>query len=149
MIREAKLKDIPSIVKLGKEMIHEGRYSHAGYDLSKMADFTQWYIESPDNLLLVSVIKGRISGFFFGYISEFYFSTKLMAGEELWYIAKENRGKRDGVIMIKKFINWAKSKGVIEISAGVSLGVDDEKAGRVLKGIGFEPAGQNYKVRNA
>jgi L-amino acid N-acyltransferase YncA len=149
MIRKAKESDLLSIVRLGKDMVMEGRYSHAGYDADKIYDFAKWYIESPDNLLLVSEINGRICGFFFGYISDFYFSHALMAGEELWYMDAGHRGRRDGVVMVKKFIDWARSKGAIEISAGISLGVDDSKAGKVLKALGFDQAGENYKMRIA
>ena len=147
MIREATENDIDSIVKLGQMTVDEGRYSHIGYKPEKVKKFVNWYLTSPNHLLLVSEIKGRICGFFFGFITDFYFSDVLMASEELWYMAPEHRGKRDGVVMIKKFIDWAKKKNVCELSAGVSLGVDNETAGKVLKAMGFVTSGSNYKMR--
>lgn len=145
MIRPATTGDIAAIVRIGAQMVDEGRYSHAGYSASKAEAFARHYIGSDRNLLVVSEEAGILTGFFFGFIAPFYFSEATFASEELWYVLPEYRGGRDGLRMISAFVEWAKANGVIEISAGVSLGVNNERAGRALRAFGFSPSGECYK----
>jgi len=147
MIRLAEEKDTQSIVELGKEMIEEGRYSYVTYSPEKVKEFVRRYINSPNKLLLVSEIKGRICGFFFGFIAPFNFSNDLFASEELWYMQKESRGKRDGVVMIKQFIEWSKRCKAVEVNLTITLCVANEIASKVAKGCGFVPEGEVHKMR--
>lgn len=145
MIRLATVDDIPEIVRIGELMAEEGRYSHIKYNHDKVSRLAYHYITSDRNLLSLSEIDGEIAGFFWGYVSEFNFSNSLMAGEEFWYMLPERRGCRDGIELIKHFAEWAEPFGVVELSAGISLGVNNDKAGRVLMALGFNRSGEGYK----
>ena len=147
MIREAVVEDIPYIIELGREMVEEGRYRHIIYSEERTEHFVQGYIESPNRLLLVSEIKGRICGFFFGFIERFNFSYDIFASEELWYMQKNSRGKRDGALMIKKFIEWGKMRGVAELQVTITLCVDNKKASKVVNAFGFVSEGEVHKMR--
>ena len=146
MIRLATLDDVETLVDIGILMVEEGRYSYLGHNRKKMTLFAEYYIRAPDNLLLVSEMKGRICGFYCGYITDFSFQNALRAGEELWYMLPECRGSRDGIGLIIGFIKWGKKQGAVEIDAGVSLGVNDKGVGKILLSLGFHQAGANYKM---
>jgi GNAT superfamily N-acetyltransferase len=142
-IREAEPRDIEEVLVLGWEMHQESRYKTMEFSLEKVAQFFQFVIDSPDYIFLVVEKNSRVVGGFIGYAMPQWFSDDLAAGDFALFIDQENRGGTAALKLVKKYIEWAKSKGVASenIGLGITTGIHTEKTQMFYERLGFEMTG--------
>lgn len=99
--------------------------AHVGAGLARMS-------QSPDCLCLVSE-----RGLLVGSVGPTTISPALVAVEHAWI------GGGDGRALAEAFIAWAREKGAVAVR--MACHPADERAGRILEGMGFEPQEAHYQ----
>lgn len=151
MIRKAEHRDLEEVLVLGWEMHQESRYKSMAFNLEKVASLLEYIISSNDYIFLVSERNSRVIGGFIGYAMPQWFSDELAASDFALFIDKENRGGRSALEMVRKYILWAKEKGVKpeNIGLGITTGVHTEKTKIFYEKLGFEEVGLVMKYIGA
>ena len=111
-VRVASIGDIHGIYNLmlmfGKETPY---FRGVEIDTGKLVNFITKFVSSDDSIAIVGIVDDEYAGFFFGIVSELFFSTSKVAEEKSFYVAPEYRGNGIAPVMIHEYETWAKSKG--------------------------------------
>ena len=146
--REITNKDFPALCDLGQMMHKEGSYSHLKFSKARLLETFKRYMNDPDRIGIVAMQGDKPCGMIGGYVSKYYFSDELVAGDIAWFVVPEYRGSRVGLHLLDAFEDWAKSKGVSELRIGISTGVNMEAFDRLMKKRGYSMVGANYRLEN-
>ncbi len=146
--REITNKDFPALCDLGQMMHEEGSYSHLKFSKARLLETFKRYMNDPDRIGIVAMQGDKPCGMIGGYVSKYYFSDELVAGDIAWFVVPEYRGSRVGLHLLDAFEDWAKSKGVSELRIGISTGVNMEAFDRLMKKRGYSMVGANYRLEN-
>ena len=149
-IRPMEGEDVQYVLKLAKEMHQEGAYSFVEFDNRTMLSTIVGCMEDPDGFAYVGTVDGRVVSGFLAAIGIYFFSKNRIATEYGVFTDKEYRKTRLAFRMLKKYIEWAKERGVTEISMGASHGFETtqvRRLGKLLERLGFNEAGVWYKLR--
>ena len=73
--------------------------------------------------------------------------TQLLGVERLWCVKKEYRGKRVGLMLLRKFEEICKYKGANLIFVSSIVSIDNEKMDSMYKKLGFTHIEQHYARR--
>ena len=147
--RAATPEDLLDVVTLGQKMHGESVFRHFNFSVPKFATLVYTCITNPDSHFIhvaVSPTK-EIIGAFMGSVSEHYFGNDMVASDYLWYVTPKYRGSRAGVCLIRDFQKWAADHHAVEVHVGISTGITGERTGALLKKLGFDLVGGNYKLR--
>ena len=131
-------------------MHQEGAYSFVEFDNRTMLSTIVGCMEDPDGFAYVGTVDGRVVSGFLASIGIYFFSKECIATDYGVFTEKEYRKTRLAFTMLKKYIEWAKEKGVTEISIGASHGFETtqvKRLGKLLERLGFNEAGVWYKLR--
>jgi len=146
-IRPMQPKDLPAVLEMARCMHQESVYRRFDYDENKMGRLLYNYISNPKtSFSCVGTSKDTLNGVFLGSIGEHYFGTDLIASDTLWYVSPQSRGSRVGLQLLRAFESWAKERGAAEIYVGVSSGLSADKTGTMLRKLGYDVVGGNYKL---
>lgn len=150
-IRKAEHRDLEEALILGWEMHQESRYKSMDFNLEKVAQFFQMAMFSNEYLFLVAEKNSRVVGGFIGYAMPHWCSDDLVAGDFALYVAPEFRGTTTAFRMIRRYVKWAKDKGVSEefIGLGITTGVHTDATQRLYEKSGFELTGLTMNFRGA
>ncbi|MBF0188512.1 MAG: GNAT family N-acetyltransferase [Magnetococcales bacterium] len=153
IIREMKWDDIPPLVDLGARMHAESPDLAAfPYAPEAATQFLSHIVDAPTQLCLVAEkAPGEIVGFFYGMVTQHYFSKELYAIDFALYVCREVRhtpaGGRAAVALLKRYVAWARDHGAAEIQLGITTGIHPERTGRFYQRMGFRPAGTLYTMK--
>ncbi len=147
IIRKAKTNDIETIHKLDKESVkYHKKFDKDFYTISEgfwkiKRDSQIKAIKSPTNLILVAEIDEKVVGYIWGYV-ETIMKHKIGKIQELIVTSKQ-RGKGIGKELIKRMLDFFKSRGCIISEIGVF--VENEPTIKVYEKSGFKK--KEYKMR--
>lgn len=146
-VREAGIQDIRRILELGKELLGKSVYAGTEVDDIKFKRACATLIGSKMGCVFVVVDEGNIAqGFILGMVDDLFFSKSKYATDLATYVTDEFRMLAP--FMIRRFITWAKSKGVSEITLGISSGIGDtQRVGRLYERLGFSPVGGMFAMK--
>ena len=125
-IRKAILKDIKKIIALNQKLFD---YEYKNFDKtldcnwpSKNEKYFKNSITDKNSFALVAIENNKIIGYFIGNIKKVadYRNIKKIAEGDNAYILPDYQRKGVGTQFYKRFLEWAKSKGVNRIKAIVS-----------------------------
>lgn len=155
-IRPAVEADIPAMIRVGAMMHAESpRYRHMDYAEDKIEALMRQSLEGTLTSPAVGGIflaeeEGKIVGAFWGFIDELFCSHTKVAGDRVFYIIPEYRGKsRIAVKLLLTFERWAKEQGAEELLPGVSSMIDDELAVEFYEAFGYKFFGRTAFKRIA
>jgi len=136
--------DLNKVVALAKEMHAEGVYKDIPFHTDQ---FVKTISRCMSNgFAWVGEKDGKVVAGFLADISEYIFSKEKMTCDYGIFTSKEYRKTRLALQLIKKYIEWAESKEVREISIGISNGHESDGLGKFLeKRLGFKQTGKIYK----
>lgn len=147
MIRPMVTGDLNKVVALAKEMHQEGNYKDIPFHTEQFVSTISGCMRN--GFAWVGEKDGKVVAGFLADISEYIFSKEKITCDYGIFTSKEYRKTRLALQLIKKYIEWAKSQGVREISIGVSNGHESDGLGKFLeKRLGFKQTGKAYKLRN-
>jgi GNAT superfamily N-acetyltransferase len=145
--------DIPDVVDLLYQMYQESpTYKALAFDIGRIEEMAGLVMEGgfavvyeasaavADGNSSAEPQKGEIVGVMAGATYKPAFSRDLMACDYVLYVRPDFRGFV-AVRLVAAFIAWAKSKGVKLITAGVTAGIDNDKAIQLYEIMGFKKSG--------
>lgn len=144
MIRQATREDIPHMIDLGAQMHAESRFSVLGYDREKVAALFSHLLDT-DQFIEVIERDGVLIGGFAGFVTEHWASKDLVSYDCGLFISPDHRGGGDAARLIKRFREWAVSRGAKMVTLGVNTGVHPERTARLMEAVGFEQIGYLYE----
>ena len=124
----------------------ESEFAGMDWNPEKVRAWITMNVNSPDRLVLCAYDEDELVGMHISGISKFYFGNSTLSQDYLWYVREDYRGTRTGIKLLKMYMNWAKSRGVNRIQAGVSTGITMNRTGDLLVRLGFQQIGGLYKV---
>ena len=146
VVRRMRAEDVDGMVLLGQAMHGESAFSERVFSSEKLGSLLHHYVNTPEHCFgAVAYIGPDMVGMFAGYTTDYFFGPELVACDLFWYVSPAHRGSRAGLKLLRSFESWAKSRGVSEISAGVSTAVAFERTGALLQRLGYTQVGGNYK----
>ncbi len=116
-IRKATLKDLETIRKLNQKLFKYGYKFDKTLDCNWPINNKKYFKEAitkKDSLALVALVNNKIIGYFIGNTkkAEDYRKLKKIAEADDAYIIPEYRRRGIGNLLLKKFLVWAKKKGI-------------------------------------
>jgi hypothetical protein len=140
--------DLEWVLKGTKEMFDESEWGDREYDEESVKKFFHQIIDNPSFMFGIIALRGEKKiGFMSGHIIQFTFMKDYFAKETELYVIPSERGKMGGLFMMRKFIEWAKSKKVRQINFEPSANKGDIKKFDVFAkrlGMTKEP---NYRIK--
>lgn len=126
-IREAVYSDIDRVVEMGRRFLLEGPYREQLADKPRIAaELMEKLLKSSSSKILVSEEDGKLTGVFAFVIFPHYFSGEITAGELIWYVEPEHRGKTSLELL------WKAEKMAYEMGAKwMQLTAPTEEVGKL------------------
>ncbi len=118
--------------------------SKVGYSGDKLLSVARTYATDPEKFLCVAVDAGRCVGVFAGHLGEFYFSYDKLARDVLWYVREEYRKIGVGLVLLDRFEDWARGRGVRVVYLSQDSGIHMDKFTRMMERRGYDLVGANY-----
>lgn len=146
-IREAELRDIPPVVRLGASMHAEGAYSWLPYDAAKCERIAKFWIEDPGHLFLLAKADGRLVGMLAIGVASYMFCDELVASDRLVFVLPGKRGAGIAAALIGCARQWAIEKGCREFCLYQSTNVDPDEVRRRYESLGLTYLGGVFKER--
>lgn len=150
IIRKLELEDYHQCLDIGKSFQENSVFSIAGWDDNKYNNLIiQGSDTDSDTFACVAELEGKIIGIFFGYVTEYYFSKKLLAQDLIVLFLPDYRSYAyEGLkIMLENFESWAKEKDAVEICIGASTNQVSENYKQFLESNGYNDVGFLTKKR--
>ena len=144
IIRKLELEDYHQCLDIGKGFQENSVFSVAGWDDNKYNNLIiQGSDTDSDTFACVADLEGKIIGIFFGYVTEYYFSRKLLAQDLIVLFLPDYRSYAyEGLkIMLENFESWAKEKDAVEICIGASTNQVSENYKQFLESNGYNDVG--------
>jgi|OM-RGC.v1.024548353 Acetyltransferase (GNAT) family. len=142
----AEEHDLEAMYNLGKDMHEESEFAGLDWDPEKVRSWIHRNIHDTNRFVLCAYDDNKLCGIFIAGISTFYFGNSTISSDYIWYVDKDYRGTRVGIRLLKRYVEWAKSREVDRIQVGVSSGMTVDRTGELLVRMGFEKIGGIYKV---
>ena len=150
IIRELELDDYHQCLEIGKGFQENSVFSIAGWDYDKYNNLIiQGSDANSDVFACVAELDSKIVGIFFGCVTEYYFSKKLLAQDLIVLFLPDYRSNAyEGLkVMLEKFEIWAKQKNAIEICIGSSTNQVSKNYKKFLESNGYNDVGFITKKR--
>jgi GNAT superfamily N-acetyltransferase len=147
IIRSATAADIAAIVALGRLMHVESAMAFLPFKTEKVERYLRNLTTNQRNCLIVAESGDGIVGAIGGFLTDYFFCDETLAIDTGLFVQSEFRGTSAAIRLIRRFIEWAKEKGVAEVCLSVSTGVEIEKSHRMFVGLGLAHVGGVYKLR--
>jgi len=111
-IRQATEEDLFELLVLAYEFIKEAPEHMKPFDKSTMEERLTNLVASEEGVVLVLEIDGEIQGLLAAVCCAPWFTSKNFAVELGWYVRKAFRKGTGSIKLVKKYEEWAKSKGM-------------------------------------
>ena len=149
-LRPFELKDIPAIcdkveqylpelphyknIKVAKDRLTYLMTHNYGRD----SYFACWVLEAND---------GQIVGGIAAYCVAGMVTWDLIANDVFLFVVPEYRTLKRANDLVKAYVQWAKARGAVLITASLQSGYEPEKFDIFIQRLGFRPSGSLYHYR--
>lgn len=142
-IRMASIADRERLLEMGRKFLAEGPYrQHLKDNPERAGKLISTLLESEAARVLVYEENGTVEGVLCFILFDHYFSGEMTAGELIWYVEPEFRGKASLELL------WAAEKMAYESGAThMQLTSPDEHAGKIYERIKYAPVETTYQAR--
>ena len=136
------MADVEHMIELGAEMHRESVWAPRPYIPAKLAAYGKHFLSDPTaGVGILAEEDGKCHGIMAGWALRNFFNDEVCAREMIIYVRKEKRGGTTAMRMVREFERWAEEVGAKEISVGVSAQIDDDKAIKFYKALGYSHRG--------
>ena len=144
-IREAQLKDLEQVIKLGKEFFEVSKYdSFFSFDEESFEE-TIGNLIYQDTTTLFVVDDDGIVGMAGAVLFPFYMNSKIKTCQEVfWYLKPEARKGRVGIDLLTAVEDWARNNGAYSFNMMSLEEVEPEKVERLLSIKGYKKTERHY-----
>ena len=146
MIRKALDKDVTGIIKVVQEAHEKSVSKTVPLDVKTLRKNVQICVLSPEHLVMVVELDGKIEGAFIGVPHQLWYSRKKQSADLFFYVTEKGTGY--GANLMRRFITWSKKdNGVKEIALGISSGIgDSSRVKQLYQRMGGVRVGDNFVV---
>jgi GNAT superfamily N-acetyltransferase len=147
MIREPTPTDVSEILGLARRFHAESYFRTIPLSERKIVDLlaasAQW-----DARVFTRVSEGSagLDGIAMGHLAPYWFSEEVGAFDLCLFVVPERRGGTLAVRLWRVFRGWAEARGAVDLTHGVSSGINIENAHRFFTGMGMTHVGGLYKL---
>jgi len=146
MIREGKINDIPSIVRMAQEFWKHTKYPDAPFCPNMVAGMAEHCIDN--NMMAVVEIDGKVCGFCCGIKGPLLASPNYFIGTEIaWWVDEEHRSGRNAIGLLKKMEKLAKEAGCIQWNMVFMYSSMPDFVEGMYEKMGYEPYEKSYGKR--
>ena len=142
------MEDYDQINDLGRWFQENSAYAKCGWSDKKSASIITSSMR-PHSPYFVRVAEegGDIHGMFIGLITEYFFSEKKIAMDQVVCFSPKKRKSvgKSLIKMFKQFEIWAKERNAHEICIGVTSGIAGDGYPRLIERLGYQPVGSVFK----
>ena len=142
--REARIKDLESLMGLCVMFHGESRWVDYELCLKKLGSFIVSFIEGSDRVVFVAERDGVLVGCIFGELTSMFWSNDLSVYDRMWYVEPDNRGTLVGVRLLKSLIEWSRARGAKEFFVGHSSGIARGRSDLLLRRLGLDSVATLY-----
>lgn len=142
------MRDLTEIVDLAFLMRKESVFKlTARFDPEAVCMLGARLIADPDGYLTVAKNeKGLVIGFIAGQLAPYIFSpSEKHIVDYAVFVEPSSRGGSAAYRLMKDFEEWGKDKDALEMTIGVSTGVEPQKIHEFYKKLGYACVGGLYK----
>lgn len=143
MIRAATHVDIPRIIELCRLHVASSCASLT-FDEGKVGIMMADLINGGGGIF-VAESDGLIVGGIAGEVGEQWASRDLVSDDCRLFVSPVSLVDGDAARLIKRFREWAVSRGAKMVTLGVNTGVHPERTARLMEGVGFKQIGFLYE----
>lgn len=142
--------NIAYAVQLGKELVAAGTFgtNGPGFDWDHTLACTRRLMEMDTYYLRLAFSDDDVAcGFVAGHVVPFYFSPKLGAYEDAWFVREGTPGRtRIGVMLMRGFVSWALDvQRALLVQTGDIASINTVAVDSIYKHMGFKRFGTVYK----
>ena len=143
------VKSISDVIGLAMKMQQESDFQTVPFDIDQLANsIMRMVIDNPRGFGVIAYTDDGVpAGMLAGGLSYYMFSRGSVANDYAWFLLPEHRGSRAALKMLKMFKTWARDNGATELYMGITTDVSKDRTGELLKRVGFDHVGGNYRVK--
>ena len=149
-ITEVKQDEVAYLVQLGRELVAAGTFGSDGpeFDWNYTLMNTKRTLDLPDYYIRMAWDDdGKPCGFVAGHLITFFFSPKLMAVEDGWFVRAGTRGRvRIAIELMHGLMRWAiDDKQAMLLQTGDIASINSTAVWAIYNRLGFTRFGAVYK----
>ena len=148
-IRKATEQDRLGLFKLAAAMHRETDFARLAFAPEKALDKLGGWLHGEGGFMCVAERDGEIVGMLAATLKAPWFSTDMIASEDLFFVRDDARGSPLAFRLMGFFVDWAISTGVAYLRAGVATGDVGKGAERIYEHFGFARVGSCYSLHVA
>ena len=146
MIREGKILDIKSLVKMGKDFFDNSGYQHIFPFEKKTFEKTVSHLITDENSnIFVAVEEGEIVGMAGALLFPFYMNENVLSCQEVfWWVKPEARKGSLGMNLLSGVEKWAKNKGAQTFNMMCLEHLNPDKVEKLLSHKGYDKTERHF-----
>ena len=138
--------DLEWLKEVTKEHHEESDWSEVEYSEDKVERYIRTATNDPNYFGIIVEKDEKRIGFMAGRLLEYYFSRKLYARQIDLYVEPTHRNGMTGIFMMRKFIEWAKINGALEVYFEPRLSDNEiKKFDAMARRLGMEHFANAYR----
>lgn len=143
-------ENVAHAVQLGRELVAAGTFGSDGpeFDWEYTLEATRFLMGLDRYYLRIAYDNADAPcGFVAGHVQPFYFSPKLGAFEDAWFVRPDTQGRtKIAVALMRGFVSWAlDERGALLVQSGDIASIDTLSVDSLYKHMGFKRFGTVYK----
>ena len=146
-LKIAEAGDEAHFVALGRVMHATSIYEFLPFDEDIAWRTATDYIGKDGCCALLVMSGDEAVGMHLASLTSYFFSPAILAASLVTFVRPDKRGGRAALLLMRAYLDWAKTHHADEAYIGVSIGVENDKSHRFFTHLGFTHVGGNYKMR--
>ena len=147
-LRRATGNDIEAGMALGRRLHAESEFAFLPFDEAKVLGLLRHITGDPEQYCVYVVEhEHRLIGLLIGQVMEYFFCRERLCDDLLLFVERDQRGSFAALALVRAYLDWSREKGVREARIATSTGIDIDRTGAFLEGLGFRRVGGVYKHR--
>ena len=116
----------------------ESRYRRYDLDFDKCRQLFEQQFVNGNIICFVAVKDEEIAGFGGFLVTPHFFGNDLVAGDFMVSVTPEHRGSSAAFRLLKAYEKWATSLNVVEITLGISTGINVAETSSLYERLGYQ-----------
>ena len=146
---KANSVDREAIHVMGKKIFDESRYAHdRKYNREAVDELLNEWGRGSNIFCSIAELNGKCIGAMAGFIQECWFAHGNVAYDFFLYVEPEHRGSSAALRLIRAYEKWARMQNVLEVTLGISTGINTEQTGKFYQRLGYNKVGSTFCKEN-
>lgn len=145
MLRSATELDLPRMLQLAvrysDEVIGNKYPIEPDFAVATMANS----LLSDCNYCKLLIKEGKVIGYLWATLTNFPWSSKPVAYDNIFYVEPEHRGGFGIASLIRDYYKWATDKGAREVCISTASGIDVDKVCSLFEVLDFKLIGYQFR----